>query len=128
VQLNANRWGMAMDMDAIHPIQPPNFPAGLHVKVEMLTQSRLYPFPSPFRPPGKTDPWPQRSRLLFAACCCVINKFCSAFNELWTHQREMPRYSYCVYLFYGKVAHLQAVISLFDIFKVSNGWIHSNLT
>jgi len=45
-----------MDMDAIHPIQPPNFPAGLHVKVEMLTQSRLSPFPSPFRPPGKPTP------------------------------------------------------------------------
>jgi len=36
-----------MDMDAIHPIQPPNFPAGLHVKVEMLTQSRS---PPPFAP------------------------------------------------------------------------------
>lgn len=50
-------------------------------------------------PPGKTDPWPQRSRLLFAACCCVINKFWSAFNELWTRQREMPRYSYCIYVY-----------------------------
>lgn len=59
-------------------------------------RSRGFPTPPP---PGKTDPWPQRSRLLFAACCCVINKFWSAFNELWTRQREMPRYSYCIYVY-----------------------------